>query len=229
MRRLIKVELRSLEPMEYSPGIVVTGFRLLGDEQPLLSPVMNLPVLFASALATSIGVVVVLLGVVVFLIINNAKSSMTLNLSSAHLSSGENVEGTVSIATGKDLHAERLVVSLVGVYEETRRRPRSTAGYDENEDQWDSTATEVFRHDEELTIELPVPKKFKGDIPFSFPAPLGGQVTVKTPSGGIRQGAEIPVGDLPGSGTASLNWTLTAILEGTNLEPQSQPVEVSLT
>ncbi len=189
---------------------------------------MNPPVLFASSTVIGIGVVIAVLGLVVFLVINNAKSTLALKLSTDSFSSGENVEGTVSIAAGKVLPAERLVVTLVAVYEETRRRPRSTAGYDENEEQWDTTATEVFRHEEELPIELPLPKKFKGDIPFSFPAPLGGQVTVRTPSGGIKQGAEIPVGELPGSATANLTWAITASLDGTDVEPQSQSVELVL-
>lgn len=175
-----------------------------------------------------LAVVIPLAGLVVFLVINNAKTVFDLNLSASGYASGENIEGSVSLSTGKELAAERLVVTLVGVYEETRRKPRSTVGYDEDEDEWDSSATEVFRHEEPLEIELPVPKKFQGDIPFSFPVPHGEQVSVRTPAGGIRQGAEIPVGDLPGAGFASLNWSVTASLDGASVEPQVRMIEVTL-
>lgn len=188
---------------------------------------MNPPVLFASALI--IGVVIAVIGVVVFLIINKAGgASLGLTMSAGGYNSGENVEGSVALKTGKDLPAERLLVSLVGVYEETRRKARSTVGYDEDDDQWDTTTTEVFRHDEELPVELPVPKRFKGEIPFSFPAPAGAQVSVRTPAGGIKQGAEIPIGDLPGAGTASLSWTISVSLEGTDVEPVTQMIGIGL-
>lgn len=183
--------------------------------------------LFASILGV-FAVIIPLLGIVVFLIINNAKTTFTLNLNTSAFASGENVEGSVSISSGKELPAEGLTVTLVGIYEETRRKARSTVGYDEDEDEWESSALEVFRHEESLEIALPVPKKFKGDIPFSFPAPLGQQVSVRTPAGGIRQGAEIPVGELPGAGFANLNWTITASLDGSSLEPQAQMIEVTL-
>lgn len=173
-------------------------------------------------------IILPLLFLVVFLVINNAKSKLGMALSTGGFSSGDNVEGSISVTTGKELKAERLVVTLVGVYEETRRKARSTTGYDEDEDQWDTSSTEVFRHEEELPIELPVPKGFKGELPFSFPAPRGEQVSVRTPSGGIRQGAEIPIGDLPGAGNASLTWSISVSLDGADVEPVSQAVGVAL-
>ena len=181
-----------------------------------------------ASILTLLAILIPVLGFVVFLIINNAKTTFTLNLKAPAFASGENVEGSISLSTGKELPAEGLTVTLVGSYDETRRKPRSTVGYDENEDEWESSSAELFRHEEALEIALPVPKKFKDDIPFSFPAPRGEQCRVSTPAGGIRQGAEIPVGELPGAGFANLNWTVTASLVGTELEPQTQLIEVTL-
>lgn len=188
---------------------------------------MQFPLLFAMSSTLIIIVVLILLGVTVFVVLGG-KTKFSLELTQSAYSSGETVEGTISVAAGSNVAAERLVVTLCGMYEETRRKPRSTVGYDENDDEYESNSTEVFRHEEELPIELPVPKGFKGEIPFSFPAPWGQQVSVKTPAGGIKQGAEIPEGDLVGGGFASLNWTLTAALDGSKVEPELRILGITL-
>lgn len=188
---------------------------------------MHAPIIFAMSTIAIVIIALVPIAVVAFILLN-AKTKFALELSQAAYSSGENIEGSITVAAGGAVAAERLVVTLCAIYEETRRKPRSTAGYNEEDDEWESTSTEVFRHEEELPIELPVPKGFKGEIPFSFAAPLGQQVSIKTPAGGIKQGTEIPEGELVSGGFASLNWTLTASLEGSKVEPELRMLGITL-
>jgi len=188
---------------------------------------VHAPIILAMSTIALVIIALIPIAVVAFILLN-AKTKFELELSQAAYSSGENIEGSITIAAGGEVPAERLVVTLIGVYEETRRKPRSTVGYDEKDDEWDTTSTEVFRCEEELPIELPVAKGFKGEIPFSFAAPLGQQVSVKTPAGGIKQGAEIPEGELVSGGFASLNWTFTAALEGSKVEPELRMLGITL-
>jgi len=186
--------------------------------------------LLASSTVIALAILIPLAGVVAFLLrAKKAKTTkFTLDLNAPAYASGEMVEGTVSLATGVELPATGLVVALVGIYDETRRRAHSTTGYDEDEDEWNTTEVEVFRHEEALEIPSPIPKKYKGSLPFSLPTPRPEQVTIRTPSGGIRQGTEIQVGELPGHAFATLNWEVIATLVGTEVEPETRLIEVAL-
>lgn len=186
-----------------------------------------------------IGIGVLVLGVGIYLLSSGGigsfgrfgrrgKQGLGINLEVVGFSTGEYVEGTVSVELSDEVQAARLVISLVAIYEESRREVRRMSGYTPGQEKWDESSQEVYRYEEELPIELPLPKAFSAEIPFSFPVPRGEQVTVRTPSGGIKQGTEIPVGELAGAAIAELNWTLVASLEGTDIEPHLQQIGVVL-
>lgn len=187
---------------------------------------MTVPVLFASMFV--VIPVLLCLGVAVFVVIAGQKQKFELALAQPGFATGEDVSGTVQLKASGDIAAESAVVRLVGVYEERRRKPRSTAGYDEADDEWESYAVEAFRHEEELAVDLPVAKGFKAEIPFAFPAPRPEMVTVRTKVGGVLQGLEIREGELPGSGFAMLTWTVEAEFVGSELEPLAQVVQITL-
>ena len=185
------------------------------------------PVLFASLMV--VIPVLLCLGVVVVIIIKAQKGKFEVKMTQPSFTTGEDVTGTVSLKTGSEISAERAVVMLVGMYEERRRKARSTVGYDDTaEEEWDSYTDEAFRHEEDLAVELPIPKGFKGDIDFAFPAPRPEQVTVRTNVGGVLQGLDIREGELPGAGFAMLTWTLEVHLVGSDLEPVSKVVPIML-
>jgi hypothetical protein len=184
------------------------------------------PVLFAS-MAITVPVLVAI-GVAAYFFLNGKKLKFGMQITQPSFTTGEEVSGTISISTKKAIPADHAYLSLVAIYEERRRKPRSTAGYEEGDDEWNSYTDEAFRHEEDLAMEVPVPAGFSGDLEFSFPAPRPEQVTVRTNVGGVLQGLGIREGELPGSGFAMLTWTLEVHLEGSDVEPLTKVVPITL-
>ena len=155
-----------------------------------------------------IGIVVgvIALAVVGWFVAKSMKGKMTLTLTKGGYSTGESVQGNLTVLLKKDLEAQRFFVALIG-YEVRERR--------DSDGDRRTESHEIYRDEVDLEPAQMFPSGFQKSYPFEIPAP-GGDHLPRVGGGGMLDGVNLNIGGFNiggGSNRTRLKWKVEGRLD----------------